>query len=779
MKKLSLLLLVFLTSLFFVGCGDDSKSENKCDGVTCSQWESCVEATGTCQVLDGRCNGNSDCTTAGEICNTANHTCEAGNPECTTSADCTDSSKPVCEDGVCVAEQPECTTNADCTDTSKPVCDNGVCVAEQGECTGLSIPADSFVYNSQYGYVAELSETDVITVAMFESTPVGSYDLASDTNDNYADCMQCILYYQFGETEEDETLKYFQSAGTINVTAGDAQTDESAGNIVSVKLIQVTIEDGTYTSTPVEGGGCYEIQTAAWDTMPEPECAVNSDCGDASYVCEDGVCVFYCNSDDECEGAFQVCNTETHHCEEGECVDDSVGSTADAATAITTLPHTDEYAICSGVADWFKFNLNEGDNLFVNVLFTDADGDLDAKLYYTLPAEDATAVASAGSVSDNESIVYIVPEGKGGEYFLKVFGYGTAQNLYTLEVKDGCTVDADCGGAPYVCNTTTSKCEEHCLSHDECPTGTYCSDSNECVEYAECDADSDCNIEDSINDGEKWYCAVLNSTPVCLVQTAHTCGGESTNDSHSVAETVLPTEDKNGVICIDDNDWYTFTLTAPVSTLTLTLSFAAGDLDLVVLGPDSYINRMGGSFEEQDPTAGGEESVELELVPAGQYYVYIYRYGYEDEDTTADVNYTLSFSEINTTAVCSTNDDCLNTLPLRSVCSEGACVNMEAEGTVAVGGFCENDSNCQVNEELYGCLDLGAGIPYYDNFCTINCTDDSDCDAVGGGWCQGFGWFGPYVCLKACTEDTYCQNIFGEETAYCEAGVCTVPQEGK
>ncbi len=777
MKKLSLLLLVFLTSLFFVGCDDSSTTKNKCDDANCNEWESCVEATGTCVAKAGRCNTNDNCT-APQTCNTANHTCEGSQTQCTTNTDCTDAAKPVCDNGVCVAEQTQCTTNTDCTDAAKPVCDNGVCVAEQGECTGLSVPADSFVYDSQYGYIAELTETQMIQMAMFESTPVGTYDLSSEINSNYSSCEQCIRFYQFGETDE-ETKYYFQSAGTVNVTAGDATTGESAGNLVTLKLIQVTIADETFVSTPVEGGDCFEIQTAAWDTMPEPECVVDGDCGQ-SYVCEEGVCVFHCDNDDECVGAFQVCNTETHRCEEGECVDDQVGSTPETATAVTTLPHTGDYAICSGVADWFKFNLNEGDNLFVNVLFTDADGDLDAKLYYTLPGEGATAVKTAGSVSDNESIVYIVPEGKSGEYYLHILGYGTAQNTYALEIKDGCTVNADCGGAPLVCNTTTSKCEEHCESHEECPNGTYCSDTNECVEYADCGADSDCNIENSVNDSDVWYCEVLASTPVCLVKKAHTCGGESSNDIHSQAETILPTENKAGVICIEDTEWYTFTLTAEVSTVTLTLSFTAGDLDLVVLGPDSYTNRIGGSFEEQDPTVGGTEVVDLRLVPAGQYYVYIYRYGYENEDTTADTSYTLSFSAINTELRCSTATDCINTLPLRSVCSaDGACVNMDADGTVAVGGFCENNANCQDSEELYGCLDFGEGTPTYDNFCTINCVEDADCDAIGGGWCQSFGWFGPYVCLKSCTEDTYCQDIFGNETAFCNAGVCDVPEEEK
>ncbi|MBN2694862.1 hypothetical protein JXR93_09390, partial [bacterium] len=112
MKKVTFFLLAILSIFVFSSCGDDgTTTSDKCKDVTCDEWKSCQATTGNCVLTNGRCDLNSDCTIEGQICNTANHTCEATNPECTIDSDCTDTSKPICENGVCVEENvnPECT----------------------------------------------------------------------------------------------------------------------------------------------------------------------------------------------------------------------------------------------------------------------------------------------------------------------------------------------------------------------------------------------------------------------------------------------------------------------------------------------------------------------------------------------------------------------------------------------------------------------------------------------------------------------------------------------
>ena len=108
-------------------CGDAPVSGEDCQADRC-------DADGKIlKCVDGHLADAAACPDEGTC---VNNKCEA-KPECTTNADCTDATKPVCDQGTCVAEQaPECTTNADCTDSTKPVCDQGTCVAEQApECT--------------------------------------------------------------------------------------------------------------------------------------------------------------------------------------------------------------------------------------------------------------------------------------------------------------------------------------------------------------------------------------------------------------------------------------------------------------------------------------------------------------------------------------------------------------------------------------------------------------------------------------------------------------------
>ncbi|MBN2693690.1 hypothetical protein JXR93_03420 [bacterium] len=86
--------------------------------------------------------------------------------ECTTNSDCTDSSKPICEEGVCVAEQQnECTTNSDCTDSSKPVCSNGTCIAQQSDAP-FHILATAHEFQNGSSYYIPMNDGSS-TVALF------------------------------------------------------------------------------------------------------------------------------------------------------------------------------------------------------------------------------------------------------------------------------------------------------------------------------------------------------------------------------------------------------------------------------------------------------------------------------------------------------------------------------------------------------------------------------------------------------------------------------------
>ncbi len=213
MKKLFSVLIIFFV-LGFVGCEDGSTTKNKCDDVNCNEWESCVEATGTCVVNAGKCNTNTDCTIVGQTCNTTNHTCEA----------------------------------------------------QTGDCIGLSvedIEADVEYPNVLVGYAGDLE----ISIEFYEETLIGSYDLTSSLNNNYEYCEQCVLVYEPLDENWNNFKVYFQTAGTLEIIAGEGTSGE--GVLTTITLREVTIEDEVFTSTLVPNGGCYEIQTATWNTIEQ------------------------------------------------------------------------------------------------------------------------------------------------------------------------------------------------------------------------------------------------------------------------------------------------------------------------------------------------------------------------------------------------------------------------------------------------------------------------------------------------------------------------------
>ncbi len=823
MKKLLLLVTILALSLF-MGCGDDGDGGSKKCDPACGDWQTCDD--GTCKLAAGKCDTNANCTDAAKpVCNTANHTCEAdvepecttdaecttapktkcqegvcvdpSQPECTVNADCTNAAKPVCSNGVCIADvEPECTTNADCTEAPYTFCDDGVCIEDQSACAEFDctayanteckvVDAEASCYCLD-GYMVNAAQDgcEPIPECTDDNVPneiENSLAITAPYNQQHHSCTAKYDYYKIDLTAGTPLFANLAFAsGDLDLYLLNAPVLAEANLVASSAKEDTTSESFSYvaeaTQTYYLVVAPYQLNDVDYTLSLRNTCEEDAECGGAPLICQAGACVEYCESDADCEGTFVTCNTTSHKCEEGVCPEDTNANlTAATAKVVSQYPYENaNLAICTEAGDWFKVTLAAGDNLFITAEFVHANGDLDMDLYFGLPTEDSDSVAYAMSSSDNEVITYVAQEA--GEYYLHIFGYDGDLNTYGLTIKNTCTTDEECGGAPLVCNES-GKCEEHCTAHTECPDGTYCSNTNECLEYVACSQDSDCAIENSVNSSDAWYCQVLASEPVCLVQVAHTCGGESTNDSHSVAEVITAPVTKQGVICVEDADWYKLTLTNASNSATFTLTFATGDLDLVVLGPDSASNYIGTGALEQDPEVGGTETVNLQMAQPGEYYVMVYRYQTAEEEAGVDGNYTLTISEVAATPSCTTNDDCVNTMPLRSVCEEGACVNMVADHTVAAGDFCENSKNCQETEAMYGCLDFGEGISATDNYCSINCESDADCDAIGGGWCQGFGWFGPYICLKSCTENTYCQDLFGDEAAVCTDGVCGVPEE--
>jgi hypothetical protein len=116
----------------------------------------------------------------------------------------------------------------------------------------------------------------------------GTFNLATGIDNNYATCARCIRVF------EDPSVPgrvFFQQSGTlvINQTSDQLKGTVSA-TITNLTLVEVTIDGGTFVSTPVPNGACLHIASApiavtppvvpgAWTCNPSYYGDGSCDCG--------------------------------------------------------------------------------------------------------------------------------------------------------------------------------------------------------------------------------------------------------------------------------------------------------------------------------------------------------------------------------------------------------------------------------------------------------------------------------------------------------------------
>ena len=124
------------------------------------------------------------------------------------------------------------------------------------------------------------------------------------------------------------------------------------------------------------------------------------------------------------------------------CQDDEVSPTGehnDTLDEAVSMPGFGAYRqICDFDYDFYTFSLSRSQNLRVDVMFTDANGDIDVEL---LNADTNTRLESALSVTDNEEI--ILDNASPGNYAVRVYGVGGATNRYRVFYSSGTLETAD------------------------------------------------------------------------------------------------------------------------------------------------------------------------------------------------------------------------------------------------------------------------------------------------------------------------------------------------
>jgi len=98
------------------------------------------------------------------------------------------------------------------------------------------------------------------------SDAVGSFDLASEVNADYATCEQCLLAFVDLDADDEPARYYFQRSGSVGLA-----DDPFALTLTDVVLEEVTIGED-YTSTVVAGGACAELPDGT-HTAATPTCS--------------------------------------------------------------------------------------------------------------------------------------------------------------------------------------------------------------------------------------------------------------------------------------------------------------------------------------------------------------------------------------------------------------------------------------------------------------------------------------------------------------------------
>lgn len=253
------------------------------------------------------------------------------------------------------------------------------------ECVGISF--ENLPLSTQYtGYegapteqIGDPAGQDFISVQFYkedyseitELVP-GTYNLAEGLNTNYGTCLECVLIYE----DIDGTGKtYFQQSGTLTISEIKAGTIESKGTI-SAKLVEVTINSEDYSSTPVEGGGCYEIEAGAWDNICVPDCT--------GKICGSDGCGGTCG--DGCD-AEKTCNAEGT-----ECVDYSCTAITTKDIVLDTADAENNFWMYAGAYD-----PNTGD--------TTLDDEFMVQLYAAPVADDSFDLAGTNFIDCNQCLL--------------------------------------------------------------------------------------------------------------------------------------------------------------------------------------------------------------------------------------------------------------------------------------------------------------------------------------------------------------------------------------
>ena len=537
----------------------------------------------------------------------------------------------------------------------------------------------------------------------------------------------------------------------------------------------------------LEGVPCETAVPLAIGQLPEE---LTSQCNGGGDPCADVTC------DDG-----ERCDPESGECKPFTCDADAnePNNDAEVATALSGAQDLAELSICEADEDWFNITLAAGDSARIGVTFLHSLGDIDVELYDA----EGFEVDSSASASDDEWLAVLSKDSE-ATYTLRVYGFEGAINDYGLTVElnpNGlCALDFDCAEGQFctserlcgeippcesdldcsfgdVCNTETGECERApCATDDDCFLGEVCEDTR-CVP-APCESDNDCGLSElcdvGTGDCEPFECSDDGNEPNnTRMETTALTGADETLDDLT--------------LCVEDEDWFTFTLAADKALLIrLFFTDATGDVDAALFVGDeeeALTTATSGSDNEflAVEAAAEERVMHLRVYAFSGSNTYTLEMDFEPEGDLCGFSSDCEGGQIceaGLCGACSEDSQC----GFREVCMDGACLipPCQSNDDCGFGEVCREDGECVSCVTNEDCV-VGVCSPM--NTC-VECLGDGDCE---GGLCDpaanacvqcladddcGDGTCVEGACqAAACNDDPYEPNESAEEAEAITAGM--------
>lgn len=337
------------------------------------------------------------------------------------------------------------------------------------------------------------------------------------------------------------------------------------------------------------------------------------------------------------------------------CTDDGAEPNDTQAAAAALTPGTLTGTVCPGDPDFFSLTIPAGSTLSASLMFTNANGDLDLRLYN---AAGSIVASSTTASQSTESFMYTATTA--GTFALEVRGFLSATNSYTLvtgvTAASSCTDDAEeqndtataakvVPGSPAaltVCPNDDDWFRVTLIAGEALTASITFTAANGDLDLRLYDAAGATVLDSSATSaGTERVDYVAPTARDVLLRVSGAAGARnsySLTHARSIATLACPADDsqeqndnrqtasplqrdtvKVAQVCAGDEDWWTVALErGDRVTLNMSPNSGTGDLDLYLVGPDGNV---AAPLATSDNTGAASETISYTATAPGAFFV--------------------------------------------------------------------------------------------------------------------------------------------------------------